>query len=188
MGAWILFIVLSVVLVGAALMVVSARDLVHTVLWLALGLVTTAGVHVALAADFLAAVQILLYSGGVVTLMLFAVMLTRHLEGATARMAPERGARGAVVAVLLAGLVGASVWGSKKLGARAPEMEVDTAALGRLFLGELVLPFELLSVLLLAAMIGAIVLSRADGPPGTIPRLPPRVSPPPVAPPGGGHD
>lgn len=183
MAAWIAFVVLAVVLVGAALMVVSARDLVHTVLWLALGLITTAGVHVALAADFLAAVQILLYSGGVVTLMLFAVMLTRHLDGATAKMRPESGGRGAVVALLLAGLIGTGLWQSDRLGAKAPPMEVDTAALGKLFLGELVLPFELLSVLLLAAMIGAIVLSRPDGPPGRIARLPPR-----VAPPGGSHD
>ncbi len=183
MAAWIAFFALAVVLVGAAVMVVSARDLVHTVLWLALGLVTTAGVHVALAADFLAAVQILLYSGGVVTLMLFAVMLTRHLEGATARMRSESGARGVVVALMLAGLIGASLWRSDKLGAKAPAMEVDTAALGELFLGPLVLPFELLSVLLLAAMIGAIVLSRPEGPPGSVPRLPPRVTPP-----GGPHE
>ncbi|RME26078.1 MAG: NADH-quinone oxidoreductase subunit J, partial [Deltaproteobacteria bacterium] len=82
MGAWILFAVVALLLVGSALMVVLSMDLVHTVLWLAVGLVTTAVVYVALSADFLAAAQVLLYTGGVVTLMLFAVMLTRRLAGA----------------------------------------------------------------------------------------------------------
>lgn len=188
MLAWLAFGLLAVVLIGAALMVVSARDLVHTVLWLALSLLVTAAVYVALAADFLAMVQILLYSGGVVTLMLFAVMLTRRLEGAKAQMSDTFGPRGAILAVLLAGLLGTSIWGSSRMLSQAPPMEVDTAALGELFLGELVLPFELLSVLLLAAMIGAIVLSRPDGPPGRIPRLPPRVTPPPAAPKGAPHE
>lgn len=175
MMAWLAFGVLAVVLVGAAWMVVQARDLVHTVLWLALGLVATAGVYVALSADFLAVVQILLYSGGVVTLMLFAVMLTRRLHGAMAPMTDPSGLRAAVVAVLTLGLLLTGLWQSALLGAEAPPMAGETANLGRLFLGPLVLPFEALSVLLLAAMVGAIALARAEGPGGKLRRLPPRL-------------
>lgn len=176
MAAWIAFAVLAVVLLGAALMVVSAHDLVHTVLWLAVSLIATAGAYVALHADFLAAAQILLYTGGVVTLMLFAVMLTRRLEGA--RVLVERaggGLRSSLVAAALLGLlVTAIVRGTPDLVAPTTSL-TDSQALGALILTELVLPFELLSVLLLAAMVGAIVLARRDGPARRIPRLPRRV-------------
>lgn len=179
MGAWLAFMVIAAVLVGAALMVVLSRDLVHTVLWLALGLVFTAVAYVALAADFLAAAQILLYTGGVVTLMLFAVMLTRRLQGAAIAVpAMLGGFRGPLVAAATFGLVASAILRSPQAGP-APAMQADTQALGKLVLTDLLLPFEALSVLLLAAMVGAIVLARRDSRP-SIPALKRR------GPPGGG--
>ncbi|NOY24865.1 MAG: NADH-quinone oxidoreductase subunit J [Oligoflexia bacterium] len=176
MGAWIAFLVIATVLLVGALMVVSARDLVHTVLWLALSLIATAAAYVALHADFLAAAQILLYTGGVVTLMLFAVMLTRRQSGAQVLIDRANGGlRAALLAAALLGLlVTATVRGTPKLV--APTFNVDsTQALGVTFLTRLILPFELLSLLLLAAMVGAIVLARRDGKGVKLARLAPRV-------------
>ncbi|MEZ4655213.1 MAG: NADH-quinone oxidoreductase subunit J [Candidatus Eisenbacteria bacterium] len=81
---WIAFVILGLSLPLAGRMAVVSRDLVHSVLWLAVALVSTAGLFITLNAEFLAAVQILLYTGGVITLMLFGIMLTRRL--ATARV------------------------------------------------------------------------------------------------------
>lgn len=176
MGAWLAFGVIALVMVGAALMVVAARDLVHAVLWLAVALITTAVAYVALHADFLAAAQILLYTGGVITLMLFAVMLTRRLSGNRLDIARfQGGARGPILAVAVLGLVGTAIVRAGPLVSRTPQVQADTRGLGALFLTELVLPFELLGLLLLAAMVGAIVLARMDGPPPKVPRLPPRL-------------
>lgn len=173
MGAWILFAVVALLLVGSALMVVLSTDLVHTVLWLAVGLVTTAVVYVALSADFLAAAQVLLYTGGVVTLMLFAVMLTRRLAGAGVAVTRGHGWRRALVlSVATLGLVATAVLGSG--GGRHPTapMAADTRGLGKLFLTDLMLPFEALSLLLLGAMVGAVVLARREGGRPPIPRIP----------------
>lgn len=170
MLAWIPFLVICLVLIFGALMVVWSEDLVHTVLWLAICLIFTAVAYVALVADFLAAAQILLYTGGLVTLLLFAVMLTRRLQGAAIVVdAMLGGWKGPVVGLATFGLVALAVLRSPSMGP-APAMSADTQALGQLVLTDLLLPFEALSVLLLAAMVGAIVLARRDSRP-TIPTL-----------------
>jgi NADH-quinone oxidoreductase subunit J len=171
MMGWVLFGVVSLVLIGSALMVVRARDLVHTVLALALTLLTTAGVYVQLHADFLAVTQVLLYTGGIVTLMLFAVMLTQRISSAKVELGASHNlARGAVVgAAIFGGTAFAVVTGTN--AGPLPDTKADTQALGELVLTDLVLPFEVLGVVLLAAMIGAIVLARRDGPSKKIPTL-----------------
>lgn len=167
MGGWVAFSVLAVSLLVFAWKVVASRDLVHAVLWLAATLVTTAALYVTLHADFLAAVQVLLYTGGVITLMLFGVMLTRRLT--TARVENPSGGRlrGAAVALAVFAVVALAVTrGGPGLAGDGvlPPLEPDTRGIGTLFLTELALPFEALSVLLLAAMIGAIVLARKSDP------------------------
>jgi NADH-quinone oxidoreductase subunit J len=138
---------------------VVSHDLVHSVLWLGLTLVATAGLFVTLHAEFLAAVQILLYTGGVITLMLFGVMLTRRLTSARIEHGSTKRLRGAVLAVAAFAVITVGIVRGGSLTA-PPRPPGDTKALGELVLTRLVLPFEVLSVLLLAAMIGAIVLAR----------------------------
>jgi len=157
MSDWFMFSLLGLVTVGASVQVVRATDLVHVVLWLALSLVGTAGLYVLLDAGFLAAIQLLLYTGGVITLMLFAVMLARRDGGAV----PAGGSAGTlrvlpVVISLLVLVVLAILGGGAKLGT-AP---VTPQQLGATVMDDLMLPFEALSALLTAAMVGAIVLSR----------------------------
>lgn len=147
------FAVGSVVLVASSVMAVRTPDLVRGVLWLGLALVATAGLYATMDAGFMAAIQVLLYTGGVVTLMLFAVMLARP----EAEAAPNGEVRaGIAVAAIFAAVVSAIL--------RSPDLSegahVETQVLGAVILNELALPFEVLSVLLLVAMVGAIVLAR----------------------------
>ncbi len=151
----------SVLVLGASLGVVLARNLFHAVLWLALALVGTAGLFVLLHAEFLAAVQVLLYAGGVVTIVVFAIMLTERLVGASLRQTN----RGIVAGAVAAGAVFVGRRGDDPAGAAGrgpPPPDLTTAALGRAVLTEWVLAFEVLGVLLVAALLGALYLARTE--------------------------
>ncbi|MGH7340492.1 MAG: NADH-quinone oxidoreductase subunit J family protein, partial [Candidatus Rokuibacteriota bacterium] len=89
-GDVLAFWVLAIVLVGSALAVVLTKNLFHAVLWLALALTGTAGVFLLLDADFLAAVQLLLYAGGIVTIVVFAIVVTERLVGETISQTSRR--------------------------------------------------------------------------------------------------
>ena len=153
---------LAVVLVGSSLFVVLARNLFHSVLWLALALVATAGVFLLLQAEFLAAVQVLLYAGGVVTIVVFAIMLTERLVGQTIQQMNRGVATGAAVAAAVFLGVAAVVLRAPRAVPRAATGSLTTAALGKALVTEWVFPFEVLGVLLVAALIGALYLARAD--------------------------
>ena len=143
----------------SALFSVAAENLVHGVLWLGSTLSLTAVLYLMLDAPFLAGIQLLLYVGGVMTLMIFGVMLTRkHGDLAVPRERRHR-SRAAVVAAGLFGALVAAVVHTDGLS-RMPVGSTSTAELGRALLGEDLLAFEVISVLLLAALIGAIVLAR----------------------------
>ncbi|MCC6215068.1 MAG: NADH-quinone oxidoreductase subunit J [Polyangiaceae bacterium] len=158
-GEQVGFWVVALAILGAGRQVVTSRNLVHTVLWLAVTLANTAVAFVMLEATFLAAVQVLLYTGGVLTLMLFGVMLTTRDTGFVDVRSPlHRGFAGGVLAAAVMALVSASI-----LRTPLPEARVTaptTEALGASFLTEHVLAFEALSLLLLSAVIGAVVIAR----------------------------
>ena len=168
MIAWVGFGVVAAAMLLGAVMVVRTTDLVHAVLWLALTLLGTAVAFVMLQADFLAVSQVLLYTGGVVTLMLFAVMLTRRIGGARVAVEKPKGVRGVIVALAIGGLVISTVVRAWPTFGMEAGIHADSADLGGGFLTTLVLPFELLSMLLLAAMVAAIVLARKHS--GPMPR------------------
>ncbi|SDY78598.1 NADH dehydrogenase subunit J [Micromonospora pattaloongensis] len=160
-GADLLLLALGAVAVGAGLLVVTTRHLVRAGLYLVVCLAAVAGLYLVLTAELVAWVQVLIYVGAVVVLLLFAVMLTRAPIGASDDLdrpgwpaALVGGGAGLGLAVLL---VDAFRWSTVELP------EAGTAErLGAIVFGSWVLPFELLSVLLLAALIGAIVLSRPE--------------------------
>src|SRR5213079_3296492 len=97
------FAALSVMLVGAALAVVLSKNLFHAVLWLALALTGTAGIFLLLDAEFLAAVQLLLYAGGIITIVVFAIVVTERLIGERLTQTNMRMGGGAFVSVVLLG-------------------------------------------------------------------------------------
>ena len=151
----------AVLLLGASLGVVLARNLFHAVLWLALALVGTAGLFVLLHAEFLAAVQVLLYAGGVVTIVVFAIMLTERLVGDSIRQTNRGIAAGALAATaVFAGLAGTILRAPRPAAPAAPAL--TTQLLGRAVLTEWVLAFEVLGLLLLAALLGALYLARTE--------------------------
>ena len=158
--------VVTFALVGAlvmvsALKVVTTSNLVHSVLWLAMTLVSTAFIYVQLQSEFMAGVQLLLYAGGVVTLMIFAVLLTRKLSGDVISHGSAGVTRGAVVSLMVFGLLSAFII-RVPLGSAGTKAAVDSKALGFKFLTEFALPFEVLGVLLVATMIGAVVIARRE--------------------------
>jgi NADH-quinone oxidoreductase subunit J len=153
---------LAVLLVGSALAVVLSKNLFHAVLWLALALTGTAGVFLALDAEFLAAVQLLLYAGGVITIVVFAIVVTERLVGQRITQTSRGIAGGAVVSVVVLVLMINAVM-QRPLAATRPPMAGDlTRTLGDTILTRYVLPFELLAFLMLAALLGAIYFARPD--------------------------
>jgi NADH-quinone oxidoreductase subunit J len=151
----------AVVVLAASLGVVLSRNLFHAVLWLALALVGTAGVFVLLHAEFLAAVQVLLYAGGVVTIVVFAIMLTERLVGESLRQTNRGMVAGLGVAAAVFVGVAATVLRAPRPPA-PPGPGLTTAALGRAVLTDWVLAFEILGVLLVAALLGALYLARTE--------------------------
>ena len=158
LGFW----VIAITLIGSALGVVLTKNLFHSVLWLALGLVSTAGIFLLLDAEFLAAVQVLLYAGGVITVVVFAIVVTEKLVGEKISHTSKRLAGGAVVALLLFAMV-ARVIQNEDLAIARPELSADpTRSIGLLLLTRYLLPFELLGVLLLAGLIAASYFARPE--------------------------
>lgn len=153
------FGVLAALLVGSALYVVRSTNLVHSVLGLGVTLSVTALLYALLHASFLAGVQVLLYVGGVVTLMIFGVMVTRRHDGIVVRSDSSHEARGLLAGgglfVILALAILESDLPSSPAGP-AP----TTSMLAAELLGPHVVAFEVLSVLLLAAIVGSIVIAR----------------------------
>nr|WP_202485990.1 NADH-quinone oxidoreductase subunit J [Streptomyces sp. SID4985] len=176
-GVEIAFLLVGLATFGAALITVTTRQLVHAALWLVVALGGLAVEYLLLTAEFIAWVQVLIYVGSVVVLLLFGLMLTRAPIGRSPDA--DSGNRWAALAVAL-GAAGALVWVVVD-AFRATWIDLDGPAAGTtrvtgesLFRGW-VLPFEALSVLLLAALVGAIVLSRkakADADEGQAPGAP----------------
>jgi NADH:ubiquinone oxidoreductase subunit 6 (subunit J) len=153
---------LAIVLVVSALAVVTSTNLFHAVLWLALGLTATAGVFLLLNAEFLAAVQLLLYAGGVVTIVVFAIVVTERLAGERITQTNRRIVGGAIVAAALLAVLVDTIW-QQPLALAKPPMDGDlTRTLGERVLTQFVLPFELLAVLMLAALLSAIYFARPE--------------------------
>ncbi len=158
----VVFLLLSLVAVASALLVVTTRNMVHAALWLVVTLGSVAGIFLVLAAEFVAWVQVLIYVGAVVVLLLFALMLTKAPTGPQTDLNVRRALPAALVAVLVAALLVTTV----VAGFQGVEIDLDKAVVGSAettgstIFQQWVLPFEVLSVLLLAALVGAIVLSR----------------------------
>ncbi|MET8139570.1 NADH-quinone oxidoreductase subunit J [Sphaerisporangium sp. NPDC005288] len=162
-GQEIVFLLLGVVAAGAALLVVTTRQIVHAALWLVVSFGALAGCYLVLTAEFVAWVQVLIYVGAVVVLLLFGVMLTRAPIGPSTDLDSGNKTVAAVVAVATAAvLVTTVIDGFRTAYAPLEPGEGAAKPLGASIFRTWVLPFEALSVLLLAALIGAIVLSRTD--------------------------
>jgi len=162
-GVEVAFGLLGIVAVGSAGLVVTTTRIVHAALWLVVTLGALAGCYLLLMAEFVAWVQVLIYVGAVVVLLLFAVMLTRAPTGPSAELTGRNRWVALVVAAATAGVLLSAL----SAGWSQAEIDLDAGATGGVEAGDAlfrtwVLPFEALSLLLLAALVGAITLSRQD--------------------------
>ncbi len=154
------FYVLATIIVVSALLVVFARDIVHSVLWLAVCFVAIGGLFLTLNADFLAAVQVMVYAGAVCIMVVFGIMLIRRTDmGHSNLFNSQTKIAAAVVAVVIV-LCGALSAKTQWLLSGAPVPENTVESIGTLLLSKYVIPFEVAALLLTVALIGAIVLAK----------------------------
>jgi NADH-quinone oxidoreductase subunit J len=163
----VIFTLLAAVGLGSAVMVITRKNPVHSALYLVVTFFSVAGIYVVLGAAFLAAVQVLVYAGGIMVLFLFVIMLVDTPEhGGTRRIRGKHAGAAALLTALVTGLLGYLLASAGALPAAADtgmlaahggNLETVATSLFQYYL----LPFEVVSILLLVAMVGAIVLARA---------------------------
>lgn len=158
-GVVIFYTLAAITLVGAA-WVAFARNIVHSAFALLATFFGVAGLYAFLAADFLAVIQLLVYVGGILVLILFAVMLTAKLDNLKVSNPSFGVVPGLCLLVAVAGTMGYVA--IRGFGAHAPmaPAQPTTAQIGNALLGDYVLPFEVISILLLAVLLGAVTLAR----------------------------
>jgi NADH-quinone oxidoreductase subunit J len=157
------FAIIAAIMVIGALRVVTTSNVVHAALWLVVVLAGAAAQYILLAAEFVAITQVLVYIGAVMVLFLFGTMLTRARIGVETDLNNKNWFMGVPVAVLLFATLAIALndgFGDQRLPSDAPV--VSTQQLSDQIFGPYLLPFWALSFVLLAAVIGAIVLSRRD--------------------------
>ena len=171
MAEAIAFYTLAAFILGFAVLVVTTKDTVHSVLFLVLDFLFVAALYVLLNAPFLAVIQVLVYAGGIVVLYLFVVMLVNLKRPPEAHSDPHRmskfglGLAGAVLielgAILVSGYMKAPVAAASAAPAVMP-VTGNTEQVGWMLYTSYLIPFEIASMLLLVAMIGAIVLAKRE--------------------------
>ena len=161
------FWIIAVAMAGAAIGVVRSNNVVHAALYLVVVLAGTAAQYILLAAEFVAWVQVLIYIGAIVVLFLFGIMLTRApMHEEQGKLDNNQRLAGGVVALFLFGVLVVflvDAFGSDKLEFDDNLVKVgSTASVGNEIFRTYVIPFEVVSMLLLAALVGAVVLARKD--------------------------
>lgn len=157
----ILFLLFSFLMLACALLAITRRNPVNSAMLLVVSFFFMAGLFVLAHAWFLAAVQVLVYGGAIMVLFLFVIMLLNVREEERTRLRWLAGAGALVSGGLLLGALAGVIRDGHLLGVPVGGPEGTTAAVGKLLFTTYLLPFEIASVLLLAAMIGVIALSRA---------------------------
>ena len=160
----VFFGIIAVVSIVAALKMVSTSNVVHAALYLLVVLSSVAGIYVLLGAEFAAATQVLVYLGAIMVLMLFGVMLTRAKIGKETDLDHENRWIGALVGISMFSVMAYSLieqFGTEKFPEDRYE-PINTDAVANEIFSTYIVPFEALSVLLLAALIGAVVVARKD--------------------------
>jgi NADH-quinone oxidoreductase subunit J len=161
-GTVVAFWILAVMTVGAALGVAAVRNLIHSVALLIVTFAGLAGLYVTLSADFIAVVQVLIYIGAIAILILFAIVLTPRagrLNQEGFMLLPAL-----ALAALVAGTMIFVAFDTSWAISDREGFEGTATAIGDLLLDRYALPFEIASVLLLTAIVGAILLVRPEGP------------------------
>ncbi len=165
-GQMIAFFIIAAVIVFGAIYIVTTRNIMHAVFMHLLTMSIIGGIYILLYAEFIAAMQVLIYAGAVTTMVIFALMLTKSQsvkEGiGLAVDNQQKGWAFITAAGFLAMLLYVLVPEKWPALEGAVKSKASVSALGKTIFGSYVLPFELISVLLLAALVGVIVLARKE--------------------------
>jgi NADH-quinone oxidoreductase subunit J len=158
----------AVVMVALSLLIITRRNPVHSVLWMLVLFFHTAGLYLFLNAEFLAAVQVILYAGAILVLFLFVIMMLNIKEEFTAEKFigewPIGAALGISILLLMFFTIAKFIHGPiGQHSIEAVKSETHTKAIGRVLYTEYLLPFEIVSLILLIAIVGAIVLAKKRG-------------------------
>lgn len=157
------FLAIALVSIVAALKMVTTDNVVHAALYLLVVLASVAAVYIILGAEFAAATQVLVYIGAILVLLLFGVMLTRARIGSETDLDHDQKWIGALVSVVMAAVMGYSLWEGFE-DAKLPDDRIvqGVEPVADTIFSTYIVPFEAISVLLLAALIGAVVVARRD--------------------------
>ena len=166
----IAFTVLAIAMIGSAIRVVTTKNVVHAALYLVVVLAGVAAQYILLASEFVAISQVLVYIGAIIVLFLFGIMLTRAELGLSDDLdnGTQQKVVGGIVALLLLGTMGWALWDRWKgdrievIGQTTGQLGQTTQQVSDSIFGTYLVAFEVASVMLLAALIGAIVLARRD--------------------------
>ncbi len=157
------FYILSALTVASGLMMVLSRKAVHSVLYLVFCFFTIAGHYLMMNAQFLAAVHVIVYAGAIMVLFLFVIMMLNLNLAAEEQKAAWVKLAAVILAGLLLLLLVASVKGAETLQAASPQKDIGLVKnIGRMLFGKYLLPFEMISLLLLAAMVGAVLMGKKE--------------------------
>lgn len=161
-GEIIAFLILATIAIFGGMLMLNLTKVIHMLLALVMTFLAIAGIYVTLSAEFVAAVQVLIYSGAITIIMIFGIMLTKHNDQQKQQRSNKRN-----------GLVGAGVIGffivmyllinGVSFGEQATDLHVNnTEQIGIALYSHYVIPFELMSIVLLVALVGAIILAKRD--------------------------
>jgi NADH-quinone oxidoreductase subunit J len=156
------FACLAAAVALSALRVVTVKNVVHAALYLTVVLAGIAGLYILLAAEFIAVVQVLVYIGAIIVLLLFGVMLTRAPIGTDADLDNNQRVPSAIVALFLFGVLTAVLVDAFRRTHVTPRAVQGTAEVSLAIFSAYVVPFEVVSIVLLAALVGAVVIARRD--------------------------
>lgn len=159
----ILFYFFSILIVASAIIVVFSKNIIYSAFALLFTFFGVAGIYVLLTADFLAVTQLLVYVGGILVLMLFGVMLTHKLISVEIKTSPLQLLPATAMTAMIAGtFIGIFTHTDWKISSTNPELKTTADLIGKEFMTNYLLPFEIASVVLLVALIGAAVLARKE--------------------------
>ena len=160
-GDDILFFVLAEILIGSGLLVVTMRDIIRCGLAMIVCFGALAGIYVTVGAPLVAATQVLVYIGAISVLILFAIMLTQTKVGSTKLVFQTQAVGAAIAAIVLAVVIALTVGATDWRGV-AQRAHTATDQLARVLFADYVLPFEVVSVLLLAAVVGGVFIAKRE--------------------------
>lgn len=159
----IIFYFFAIITVASAAVVVLSRNIVRAAFALLITLFGVAAFYVLLMADFVAVVQLLIYVGGILVLLVFGVMLTSRQISVDIKSGSVQTLPAVIIVAALAGTLAGSLWATPwKTITQPPASQTTAPGIGEQFLTNYLLPFEIASILLLVALVGAALIARRE--------------------------